>query len=108
MTTFAEPSILFAGRPAALRAADARAGWIVALFLLKLAVWNNDRIVDGLHQKLSRSSSIAYLRAGMNPPLASHLRDHSAEVRQIIETKPASQPSITLADVESPLAAYVR
>jgi hypothetical protein len=41
----AEPFVFFAGRPTAERAADARAGWIEAYLLLKLAVWNADWVV---------------------------------------------------------------
>jgi hypothetical protein len=37
----AEPAIFFAGRPAAERAADARAGGIVALFFFKFAIQND-------------------------------------------------------------------
>ena len=39
------PSVFFAGRPAAERAADAWTGWVVPVFLLKLAIWNDARIV---------------------------------------------------------------
>jgi hypothetical protein len=45
MTALTEPVILLTGRPAAERAADARAGWLVCLVFLKVAFWNNDRIV---------------------------------------------------------------
>ena len=41
----AEPFVFFARRPTAERAADARAGWIEAYLLLKLAVWNADWVV---------------------------------------------------------------
>jgi hypothetical protein len=37
----AEPLVIFAGRPAAERAADARTGWLPALLFLNLAIQNN-------------------------------------------------------------------
>ena len=37
----AEPFVFFAGQPTTEWAADARAGWAVALLFLKLAVWSN-------------------------------------------------------------------
>jgi len=54
----AEPLVIFAGRPTAERAADARRFRSVGLLiLLKLAVWNDDRIVrDRTHARRSRSA----------------------------------------------------
>src|SRR5579871_3308278 len=47
MTALAEPLVLFTRRPAAQRAADARWFRLAGLLLfLKLAVWNDDRIVS--------------------------------------------------------------
>jgi len=46
MPAGAEPLVFFAGRPAAERAADARGFRSAGLLIfLKLAVWNNDRVV---------------------------------------------------------------
>ena len=49
----AEPLVFFPGRPAAERAADARAGCITLLLLFKFAIWNDDRIVCDLTHALS-------------------------------------------------------
>jgi len=59
----AEPFVLFAGRPTAERAADARAGRIVPVFLLKLAV-QNDRFCNVTHETdvLSAEKPILSLR----------------------------------------------
>jgi len=49
VTTSAEPFVLFARRPAAQRAADARRFRLAGLpIFLKLAVWSDDRIVSYL------------------------------------------------------------
>jgi hypothetical protein len=57
MTALAEPFVFLAGRPAAQRAADARAGRLMALLFIKLAVWSNNRIVgDRSHAFCSLNS----------------------------------------------------
>ena len=44
------PTVIFAGRPSAQRAADTRGGGV--LLVLKAAVWNDDRIVrDRTHSR---------------------------------------------------------
>src|ERR1700758_3987823 len=75
MSALAEPFVFLAGRPTAERAADARAGGIVALVLLKLAVWNDDRSVGGpTHGCRSRSARcppntwIVLFPASTSPP----------------------------------------
>jgi hypothetical protein len=49
----AEPFVFLAGRPAAERTSDARAGWVAALVFLKFAIQNNGRIISfGNHAQL--------------------------------------------------------
>jgi hypothetical protein len=55
------PFVLFAGRPAAQRAADARRFGLAGLLIfLKLALWNYDRIVsDRIHACSNRTAQPA-------------------------------------------------
>jgi hypothetical protein len=54
MTAGAEPTVPFAGRPAAQRTADARAGRIVALVLIRLVINYNSGLVirEGTHASI--------------------------------------------------------
>jgi hypothetical protein len=59
MTALAEPLVVLARQPTAERAADARRFRLAGLLLfLKIAVWNDERVVsDGTHAVLSELRS---------------------------------------------------
>ena len=90
VTAVARPFIFSAGRPAAQRAADARGFRSAGLLIfLKLAVWDDDRIVgDRSHGCRSRSARcppntwIALVPASTSPPWRTH-REESNTPHQL-------------------------
>jgi hypothetical protein len=60
VSAFTKPSVFFAGRPAAERASDARAGGVEVLLLIGFTIHNDGLVIlDGAHARLPRSRAIA-------------------------------------------------